>query len=82
MTATTVHRPGFVPGERVLDVRDLEVAYGEVQVVFGVSLHVDKGELVGLVGGNGSGKSTILRVVSGMLRARGGAAEYLSLIHI
>ncbi|MFC3835034.1 MULTISPECIES: ABC transporter ATP-binding protein [Deinococcus] len=76
MTATTVHRPGFIPGERVLDVRDLEVAYGEVQVVFGVSLHVDKGELVGLVGGNGSGKSTILRVVSGMLRARGGAAEY------
>ncbi|WP_309572807.1 ABC transporter ATP-binding protein [Deinococcus sp.] len=76
MTAAAQPRPGYVPGKRVLDVRDLEVAYGEVQVVFGVSLHVDKGELVGLVGGNGSGKSTILRVVSGMLRARGGAAEY------
>lgn len=76
MTTAAQPRPGYVPGERVLDVRDLEVAYGEVQVVFGVSLHVDKGELVGLVGGNGSGKSTILRVVSGMLRARGGAAEY------
>jgi branched-chain amino acid transport system ATP-binding protein len=62
--------------ERVLDVTDLEVAYGDVKVVFGVSLHVNKGELVGLVGGNGSGKSTILRVVSGMLRARGGSAMY------
>lgn len=62
--------------DRVLNVEGLEVAYGEVQVVFGVSLHVDKGELVGLVGGNGSGKSTILRVLSGMLRARGGTATY------
>ena len=62
--------------DRVLDVNALEVAYGDVKVVFGVSLHVDKGELVGLVGGNGSGKSTILRVVSGMLKARGGSATY------
>ena len=60
----------------VLSVRGLDVAYGEVQVVFGVSLHVAKGELVGLVGGNGSGKSTILRVLSGMLKARGGDALY------
>ncbi len=62
--------------ERLLDVQELDVAYGEAQVVFGVSLHVGKGELVGLVGGNGSGKSTILRVLSGMLRARGGTATY------
>jgi branched-chain amino acid transport system ATP-binding protein len=62
--------------DRVLNVEHLEVAYGEVQVVFGVGLHVSKGELVGLVGGNGSGKSTILRVLSGMLRARGGTAAY------
>lgn len=69
-------RIGSVPGERVLEADTLEVAYGQVQVVFGVSLHVDKGELVGLVGGNGSGKSTILRVLSGMLRARAGTATY------
>lgn len=52
----------------VLDVVDVDLGYGEVQVVFGVSLHVESGELVGLVGGNGSGKSTILRAVSGMIK--------------
>lgn len=56
----------------VLDVRLVDLGYGELQVVFGVSLHVNPGELVGLVGGNGSGKSTILRAVSGMIRPRGG----------
>src|SRR5690606_15658577 len=54
--------------EPVLQVVDADLGYGELQVVFGVSLHVDPGELVGLVGGNGSGKSTILRAVSGMIR--------------
>jgi branched-chain amino acid transport system ATP-binding protein len=52
----------------VLDVANADLGYGEVQVVFDVSLHVNSGELVGLVGGNGSGKSTILRAVSGMIR--------------
>ena len=58
--------------ERILDVINVDLGYGEVQVVFGVSLHVQRGELVGLVGGNGSGKSTILRAVSGMIRPRSG----------
>ena len=60
---------------RMLDVQDVDLGYGEVQVVFGVSLHVDAGELIGLVGGNGSGKSTILRAVSGMIRPWKGAIE-------
>ena len=60
----------------MLAVRDLDVAYGDVQVVYGVSLEVRERELVGLVGGNGSGKSTILRVVSGMLRPRRGSITY------
>ena len=54
--------------DRVLDVANVDLGYGEVQVVFDVSLYVERGELVGLVGGNGSGKSTILRAVSGMIR--------------
>lgn len=60
---------------RVLDVVDADLGYGELQVVFGVSLHVNAGELVGLVGGNGSGKSTILRAVSGMIKPRGGRSS-------
>lgn len=63
--------PG-TPPDRVLDVIETDLGYGELQVVFGVSLHVNRGELVGLVGGNGSGKSTILRAISGMIRPRGG----------
>src|SRR5690554_1582905 len=58
--------------ERILDVVETDLGYGELQVVFGVSLHVGSHELVGLVGGNGSGKSTILRAVSGMIKPRGG----------
>ncbi len=54
--------------EPVLRVVEADLGYGELQVVFGVSLHVDQHELVGLVGGNGSGKSTILRAISGMIK--------------
>ncbi len=61
-----------MPDSAVLKVEQVDLAYGELQVVFGVSLEVGQGELVGLVGGNGSGKSTILRAISGMMRPRGG----------
>jgi branched-chain amino acid transport system ATP-binding protein len=56
----------------LLEVRDLDIAYGDVQVVFGMNMVVRQQELVGLVGGNGSGKSTILRAVSGMLKPKRG----------
>ncbi|MEB2319562.1 MAG: ABC transporter ATP-binding protein [Pseudomonadota bacterium] len=56
----------------VLRVENVDLGYGSLQVVFGVSLSVRRGELVGLVGGNGSGKSTILRAVSGMIHPMGG----------
>lgn len=51
----------------ILEVDDVDLGYGALKVVFGVSLRVESGELVGLVGGNGSGKSTILRAISGMI---------------
>jgi branched-chain amino acid transport system ATP-binding protein len=54
-------------GRPILEVENLDLGYGSLKVVFGVSLHVAEGELVGLVGGNGSGKSTILRAISGMI---------------
>ena len=52
--------------------RDLSVELGGRQVLTGVDLTVDKGELVGLVGPNGAGKTTLLRTVMGLLRPRGG----------
>lgn len=51
----------------ILSVEGVDLGYNTLQVVFDISLHVRQGELVGLVGGNGSGKSTILRAISGML---------------
>jgi branched-chain amino acid transport system ATP-binding protein len=54
-------------GPAILDVENVDLGYGTLKVVFGASLRVARGELVGLVGGNGSGKSTILRAVSGII---------------
>jgi branched-chain amino acid transport system ATP-binding protein len=59
----------------LLTVSNLDVAYGDVQVVFNMNMHIANQELVGLVGGNGSGKSTILRVVSGMLKPKKGSIK-------
>jgi branched-chain amino acid transport system ATP-binding protein len=53
--------------EPILRLENVDLGYGSLKVVFGVTLEVRPGELVGLVGGNGSGKSTILRAVSGMI---------------
>jgi len=57
----------------VLEVRGIEVAYGDVAALQGVELTVGEGESVAVIGANGAGKSTLLRTVSGLLRPRGGA---------
>lgn len=56
----------------MLEVKDMDVYYGDVQVIRNVSFEVKKGEVVALIGANGAGKSTILKTVSGLLRPRNG----------
>jgi branched-chain amino acid transport system ATP-binding protein len=62
--------------EPLLAVRDVNVAYGEVQVLWDVSLDVFEGEIVALVGANGAGKSTLLSTVSGLLKPRSGSITF------
>ena len=64
------------PAQPLLEVRDLEVAYGAIQAVRGVSFGIAKGEIVALIGANGAGKSTILNTLSGLLRPRAGIARF------
>ena len=60
----------------LLEVRDLDFAYGDVHVLHGVSLTVQPGEIVTLVGSNGAGKSTTLRNISRLLRPRSGSIVF------
>lgn len=53
---------------RLLDVSSLDAGYGSLQILWNVSIHVLKGELIALVGANGSGKTTTLRAIAGLLR--------------
>ncbi|WP_437874630.1 ABC transporter ATP-binding protein [Sorangium sp. So ce513] len=59
-----------------LEVNDLTTGYGEVQILWGVSLRLDPGKLTALVGSNGAGKTTLLRAVTGLLPAWGGAVVF------
>ena len=61
----------------MLALDDVHVAYGNVEVLRGVSLRVGAGELVCLLGANGAGKSTTAKTISGLLRPRGGRITFL-----
>jgi len=55
-----------------LDVRNLNVFYGDVQVVYNLNLKIEEGEVVSMIGGNGAGKSALLRTISGLMTPRSG----------
>ncbi len=59
-----------------LEVRGLDVYYGAVHALKGVTLHADEGEIVTLIGANGAGKTTLLRTISGVVPARAGQVVF------
>jgi branched-chain amino acid transport system ATP-binding protein len=61
--------------DRLLEVEDLHVSYGAIKALRGVTLKVGKGEVVALIGGNGAGKTSTLRAISGMLKPAEGAVR-------
>ena len=60
----------------MLEVRDLAAAYSGIEALRGVSLHIDAGEMVALIGANGAGKSTLLNCLSGTVRPRRGSIRF------
>src|SRR5213594_3608219 len=60
----------------MLEVKDLQVSYGAINALHGVSLTVRQGDIVTLIGANGAGKSTTLRAISGLIKTRGGEITY------
>ncbi len=52
--------------ERLIELRDIAKSYGRVYALGGVNLHVDSGEVVGLIGDNGAGKSTLIKILAGV----------------
>ena len=61
----------------LLSVQDINVYYGAIHAVKGVSFEVEEGEIVTLIGANGAGKSTTLQTVSGLLRSKTGSITFL-----
>ena len=60
----------------MLEVRDLEVYYGVIQALKGISFDVDQGDIVALIGANGAGKTTTLHTITGLLNAKAGKIIY------
>jgi branched-chain amino acid transport system ATP-binding protein len=60
----------------LLSIDNLHVSYGAIKALHGVSLQIDRGEIVTLIGSNGAGKTTLLRTISGLLKASTGQIEF------
>jgi branched-chain amino acid transport system ATP-binding protein len=61
---------------KLLEVENLDVRYGQIQALKGVSLNVAEGEIVALLGANGAGKTTLMRTISGLLRPHAGELRF------
>ena len=60
----------------MLEVKDLQVYYGVIQALKGISFHVNQGEVIALIGANGAGKTTILHTVAGLINQKAGKIEF------
>jgi ABC-type branched-subunit amino acid transport system ATPase component/branched-subunit amino acid ABC-type transport system permease component len=75
--AVVAHEQKSLPSaDPLLLVRGLELSYGKTQVLFGVDFHVERGEIVALLGTNGAGKSTLLNAISGLAKPSSGSVVY------
>lgn len=70
---TTNGNPAAIP---LLEVENVTAFYGDLQALFGISLRIQAGEIVTLIGANGAGKTTILRVISGLKRPAQGTLRF------
>ena len=68
------------PGERImarwLDVKNVEGGYGSVKIIHGIDMHVEEGEFVTIIGPNGCGKSTLIKIIFGIATYYGGKVEH------
>ena len=60
----------------MLEVKDIHCAYDQVSVIHGISLHVNEGEIVAILGANGAGKSTLMRAVAGLMHPTAGTITF------
>ena len=60
----------------LLEINKLNVAYGDVHVLFDLDISVEEGEIVSIIGGNGAGKSTLLKTISGLLKPLSGTIGF------
>ena len=63
--------------ESILKVEDINVYYGSIHAIKGVSFEVNEGEIVTLIGANGAGKSTTLNTISGLLHSKTGSISFM-----
>ena len=60
----------------LLNLKEINGFYGDIQVLYDVSLHIDEDEVVSIIGANGAGKSTLLKVISGLMKQKTGNIEF------
>src|SRR5215472_15354279 len=66
---------GAAPSGAAIDVRELRKRYGTLEAVRGISFQVERGEIFGLIGADGAGKTTTFQILAGVMEATGGTAE-------